>query len=192
MPTPAAPDRSLSRERLVTFAFAAAELLVEIAPDASITWAAGAFPARFGEPAEGFVGRKLSLPDRAGRSWRPGAHADDRRAVRPRGAGLAAAERCRRHALCPRRPDPAGAAAAAVRDARAGAGARRRRHAEAPQPASLFAKEVEARLRGKQAGALALLDVTGWPAATDDASQQQRDALRDAVGDALGQRGWAG
>jgi len=56
----AAPDRSMSRDRLVAFAFAAAELLVELAQDSSITWAAGAFQTRFGEPAERFVGRKLS------------------------------------------------------------------------------------------------------------------------------------
>jgi EAL domain-containing protein (putative c-di-GMP-specific phosphodiesterase class I) len=50
----------LSRDRLLAFAFAPAELLVALGPDATIAWAAGAFPARFGAPAEQFLGRKLS------------------------------------------------------------------------------------------------------------------------------------
>ncbi|MDE2580618.1 MAG: EAL domain-containing protein [Rhodospirillales bacterium] len=59
----------LSRDRLLAFAFAPAELLVALAPDATIAWAAGAFPARFGAPAERFVGaaidRLIAAPDRA-------------------------------------------------------------------------------------------------------------------------------
>lgn len=184
MPTPAAPDRSLSRERLVTFAFAAAELLVEIAPDASITWAAGAFPARFGEAAEGFVGRQLAS------LIAPADHG-------ALGRTLMTAALCGHVApVLLRLSDAAGTPCALA--ALILPGPQRRlcvtlgpvpgpppTGMEAPQPASLFAKEVEVRLRGKHAGALALLDVTGWPAEKDDASQQQRDALREAVGDAL-------
>jgi EAL domain-containing protein (putative c-di-GMP-specific phosphodiesterase class I) len=184
MADPAVLDRSAPRERMITFAFAAAELLVEIAPDASITWAAGAFPARFGEPAERFVGRKLST------LIAPADHD-------------ALARTLMSAALCGHVPpvtlrlhDPAGTPCALA--ALILPGAQRRLcvtlgpvpvappgSADGPQPASLFAKEVEARLRSKQAGRLALLDVQGWPAAADDATGQRRGALRDAVGEAL-------
>ncbi|MBU8542396.1 MULTISPECIES: EAL domain-containing protein [Roseomonadaceae] len=44
------------RERFVAFAFAAADLLVEVAQDGRIGFAAGAFRARLGKPPESFVG----------------------------------------------------------------------------------------------------------------------------------------
>jgi len=50
----------LSRERLLAFAFAPADLLVALAPDLTIAWAAGAFPARFGAPAEAMLGRPVA------------------------------------------------------------------------------------------------------------------------------------
>ncbi|MGA3399804.1 MAG: EAL domain-containing protein [Acetobacteraceae bacterium] len=184
MPEPAVLDRSLSRERLLTFAFAAAELLVEIGPDSSITWAAGAFPARFGEPAERFVGRPLSSLIAPA----------DRDAL---GRTLMNAALCGHVPPVLLRLSDAGGTPCALA-ALILPGVQRRlcvtlgpvpvappASAAVPQPASVFAKELEARLRGKQPGALALLDVKGWPAATDDASQQQRGALRDAVGEAL-------
>ena len=59
----------LSRDRLLAFAFAPAELLVAMEPDGTVAWAAGAFPARFGAPADTFIGRPLvrliAEPDRA-------------------------------------------------------------------------------------------------------------------------------
>ncbi len=178
-------DRSLTRERMVTFAFAAAELLVEVGTDASITWAAGAFPARFGEPAERFLGRKLSTLIAP----------SDRDAL---GRTLIAATMC---GYVPpvmlRLNDAAGTPCALA--ALIMPGQQRRlcvtlgpapiappAHADGVQPASLFAREVEARLRDKRAVRLALLDIKGWPSATDDAGRQQRSALRDAVGEALG------
>src|SRR6476620_10012958 len=57
-PTPS--SRSASRDRLLAFAFAGSELLVEIEPNATITWAAGAFQSRFGQSADSFVGSKVS------------------------------------------------------------------------------------------------------------------------------------
>ena len=180
----AVPDRSLSRERLVTFAFAAAELLVEIAQDASITWAAGAFPARFGEPAERFVGRKLSSliapadRDALGRTLMHAALCGHVPPVMLR-LSDAAGTPCALAALI--LPGTAARLCVTLGPVPVAPPAK----AERLQPASLFAREVEARLRDKQAAGLALLDIKGWPAATDDASQQQRSALRDAVGDAL-------
>lgn len=179
------PGRSISRDRLLSFAFAAAELLVEVAPDAGITWAAGAFQARFGEPAEGFVGRKLSNLIAA---------ADHPALDRT----LTTATLCGHvPPVMLRLNDAAGTPCALA--ALILPGPQRRlcvtlgpmpvappAKADGVQPASLFAKAAEARLRDKQAARLALLDVKGWPAATDDASQQQRSALRDAVGEALG------
>ena len=47
----------LSRDRLLAFAFAPAELLAALGPDHAIAWAAGAYPARFGCPAEAMLGR---------------------------------------------------------------------------------------------------------------------------------------
>ena len=185
MPDIAAPDRSLSRERLVTFAFAAAELLVEIAPDASITWAAGAFPARFGEPAERFVGRKLSSliapadHDALGRTLINAALCGHVPPVMLR-LSDAAGTPCALAALI--LPGPQRRLCVTLGPVPVAPPA----NADGLQPASLFAKEVEARLHGKHAGRLALLDIKGWPAATDDAGDQQRSALRDAVGDALG------
>lgn len=46
-------------DRFVTFAFAAAELLVETDAEGRITFAEGAFPARFGRPAGSFLGRPV-------------------------------------------------------------------------------------------------------------------------------------
>ncbi len=184
MPDPAVLDRSLSRERLVTFAFAAAELLVEIAPDASIAWAAGAFLARFGEPAERFVGRKLSTliapadHDALGRTLITATMCGHVPPVMLR-LNDAAGTPCvlaalilpgQQRGLCV----TLGPAPIAPPE-----------HADGVQPASLFSREVAARLRDKRAARLALLDVKGWPAATDDAGQQRRSALRGAVGEAL-------
>ena len=48
-----------SRDRFVVFAFAAAELLVETDLQGSITFAEGAFRARFGRPAQEFLGKPV-------------------------------------------------------------------------------------------------------------------------------------
>jgi len=49
-----------SRDRFVVFAFAAAELLVETDLQGSITFAEGAFRARFGRPAQDFLGQPVT------------------------------------------------------------------------------------------------------------------------------------
>lgn len=178
------PDRSLSRERLATFAFAAAELLIEVTQDASITWAAGAFPARFGAPAERFVGRKLNTliapadRDALGRALMHAALCGHVPPVTLRLSDAAETPCALAALMLPGTQQRLCVTLGPVSVAPPVA-------AERLQPASLFARELEARVRGKQAAGLALLDVKGWPAATDDASQQQRSALRDAVGDAL-------
>ena len=185
MPHAAAPDRSISRDRLLAFAFAAAELLVEIAEDASITWAAGAFLARFGEPAERFVGRKLSSliapadHDALGRTLLNTALSGHMPPVMLR-LNDAGGTPCALATLLlpglPRRVCVTLGPVPVAPPAKAGD----------LQPAALFAQEVEAQLRGKLAANLGLLDIKGWPATTDAASDRQRNALRDAVGEALG------
>ncbi len=66
MPEPASPDgmhlrRADHGERFVAFAFAAADLVVEMDPETGcVTYAAGAFPARFGRSAETFVGAPVA------------------------------------------------------------------------------------------------------------------------------------
>ena len=59
-------DQADRHERYVTFALAAAELLVEIRPDGTITYAAGSFEQRFGQPPDTFLGaplRRLLAPE---------------------------------------------------------------------------------------------------------------------------------
>ena len=175
----------MSRDRLVAFAFAAAELLVEIAQDASITWAAGAFQTRFGEPAERFVGRKLSSliapadHDALGRTLLNAALSGHMPPVTLR-LSDAAGTPCAlaalimpglQHRLCVTLgPVPV------APPAKAGG----------VQPASLFAREVEAHLHDRQPARLELLDIRGWPATMNASGDRQRSALRDAVADALG------
>ena len=57
------------RERFLTFALTAADMLLEVSPEGRIEFAAGAFQSRLGEPPEAWlgrsVGRVVGLPDRA-------------------------------------------------------------------------------------------------------------------------------
>ena len=53
------PQAVSAADRFLTFAFAAAELLVETDADGRITFAEGAFPARFGCPGRSFLGRPV-------------------------------------------------------------------------------------------------------------------------------------
>ena len=62
--------RVTDRERFLTFALAAAEILLEVSPDGRILFAAGALQSRLGAPAEAWVGRPvrdiLARADRQG------------------------------------------------------------------------------------------------------------------------------
>ena len=57
------------RERFLTFALTAADMLLEVSPEGRIEFAAGAFQSRLGEPPEAWLGRPVEsvvvLPDRA-------------------------------------------------------------------------------------------------------------------------------
>ncbi len=65
-----AARRVSDRERFLTFALAAAEILVEVDPDGDILFAAGALQSRFGHDPDEWVGRPVralvALSDRAG------------------------------------------------------------------------------------------------------------------------------
>ena len=56
---PARLPRAEQRDRFLTFAFAAADLLVETGPHATITFAAGAFRHHLGDAPEAFIGRPV-------------------------------------------------------------------------------------------------------------------------------------
>jgi EAL domain-containing protein (putative c-di-GMP-specific phosphodiesterase class I) len=176
--------RPISRDRLAAFAFAAADLLVEIAPDSTITWAAGAFPARFGEAAERFVGRNLdsliASPDHDALA-RTLVSASLRGHTPPVTLRLndAGATPCALAVLNlpgPRRrlcvtlgPVPVAPPASGP----------------ALQPAELFAKEVESRLRSPQPGDLGLLDIQGLPPRTDANGDARHSAVHEAIGEVL-------
>lgn len=49
-----------ARERLLAFAFAASDLLVEVDRDQRVTFAAGAFQSRLGRPGESYLGQPVS------------------------------------------------------------------------------------------------------------------------------------
>jgi len=175
--------RAASRERLLAFAFATADLLMEIGPSGTITWAAGAFKSHFGQSAESIVGRRLAsliaasdhdvlartlinatvrghtppvvlrLNDKAQTSYALGAMMLPN--TYPR--------------LCVTLgPVPASPSA----------------KPEGVLPAASFAREAEARLRVGQVSVLGLLDLKGSDMTTFSAAE--RDALRDEIGAALG------
>ena len=71
MASPAPLQRALlDRERFLVFALTAADLLVEITPKGRITFAAGAFERRLGEPPGAWMGRPVT--DLVAPSSRPG------------------------------------------------------------------------------------------------------------------------
>jgi len=66
----AQPRRVTDRERFLTFALAAAEILLEVSAEGRILFAAGALQSRLGAPAERWVGRPVR--DILARGDRPG------------------------------------------------------------------------------------------------------------------------
>lgn len=185
MSKPVESGRPASRDRLLAFAFASAELLVEIEPNGTITWAAGAFPSHFGQPADSFVGSTLvsliAPADREalartliGVALRGHAspvilHLNDT-AVRP----------CAFAAL--KLPGPCPRVCVTLGPLPAPPPAK----SDGVQPALMFVREAEAQFRTKQATVLGLLDVKGWAEATANLDGRERNTLRDEIGEALG------
>jgi hypothetical protein len=181
----APPGRSAPRDRLLAFAFAGADLLIETAPDATITWAAGAFNVRFGRPAESFIGCNLAS------LIAPADHEALARTlvgVTLRGhtspvvlhLNDTAASPCALAAL--KLPGPHPRLCVTLSPLPASPPAK----SDGVQPGPVFAREAEARLRTRQATVLGLLDVKGWAEATASLNGSERGTLREEIGEALG------
>jgi EAL domain-containing protein (putative c-di-GMP-specific phosphodiesterase class I) len=184
MPNSATLTRTPVRDRLLAFAFAGADLLIETGAHEIITWAAGAFVSRFGVPADAFLGRRLAD------LIAPGDHA----ALSGVLAGVVA--RGRMAPVVLHLADPANSACSLA--ALALPGDRSRICVTlgpvpipAPPPrvalhsAAAFARETETRLRAGQAGSLGLLDVTGWAEASATLTGEERQMLRGEIGKVL-------
>jgi len=190
MPDIPAPASS-KRDRFLTFAFAAADMLVETGPDATIGWAAGAFASRFGAPAESFVGQPVeSLIAPADRSAL--AHALALSALHGRLAPLilrlndTRETRCALGALAlPGQPGQLCLTFSAV--------------PVEPMPIagnltdrSSLASEAEACLRAGLPRTLGLVDIAGWAASNTALSGAERKALRADIMEALAELGGPG
>ena len=175
--------RSASRERLLAFAFATSDLLMEIGPGGMITWAAGAFKSHFGQSAESIVGCRLAsliAPSDHNALARTLINATVRGHTPPvvlrlndqaqtsyaLGAMMLPNTYPRLCVTLGPVPTPPSA------------------KPESVLPAASFAHEAEARLRAGQVTVLGLLDLKGSDATTF--STADRDALRDEIGVALG------
>jgi EAL domain-containing protein (putative c-di-GMP-specific phosphodiesterase class I) len=180
-PPPSRPD---TRERLLAFAFAASDLLVEVDESGTITFAAGAFPSRFGHPAAQAIGmpveRLIAPEDRA--AMQAGlAHLALRGRLRPVALRLADRER----------------SACAFAGLATGSEGLRFCLTFGPLPAPLpetgqrgsgtegFGRMVEARLRDAAAGGaparLALLEVEGLAEVSVMLGRESREALLDRI-----------
>jgi EAL domain-containing protein (putative c-di-GMP-specific phosphodiesterase class I) len=188
-PQTAGPD---PRNRLLGFAFASADLLIEARPDATITWTAGAFRARFGQDPEAFIGCALS-----GLIAATDQDALDVTLAEARERGRAAPVTLHLN-------DAAGTPFAVAMLALPGREPRLcvtigplpaptppRRPAQ-PVPASGFRRTLEEQFRAGQDNTLGLLDVGDWNAATRELTTEERAALRVRIEHSLGETGGAG
>jgi len=172
------------RDRFLNFAFANADMLVEVAADTQISWAAGAFASRFGRNAESFL--RQPVEDLVAPADRPAlAHAlamaalhgrlapvilrmNDARETRCVLGGLAVPDKAGRLCLTfgavPVEPmTPAGPA----------------------QDRQSLLTQAEASLRAGQNRALGLLDVADWADANAGLSSADRAALRQDIATTL-------
>jgi EAL domain-containing protein (putative c-di-GMP-specific phosphodiesterase class I) len=191
-PPPARPD---TRERLLAFAFAPSDLLVEVDEDGLITFAAGAFPSRFGRaPAEtlGTPVERLVAPE-------------DRAALQAGLAHLALKGRLRPVALrlADRELSPTAFAGLAI-----GGEAMRYCLTFGPLPASLpdtgrrgtdsegFGRIVEARLYDAASGGnparLALLEVEGLAEVSVMLGRESRETLLNRISSTIARSAPAG
>ena len=175
-----AQPAQLHRDRFLNFAFAGADLLIEMGPDASIAWAAGAFTSRFGRHAESFLNQPVeALIAPADRT--AFAHALATAALHGRLIPLilrlndARQTPCTLGALAV--PGQAGRLCLAI-----GAVAQ----APVPMPSvapgrGALASQAEAGLRAGLARSLNLLDIDGWGGMSAQYSTPERAALRQDI-----------
>jgi EAL domain-containing protein (putative c-di-GMP-specific phosphodiesterase class I) len=190
MPTPPPIDevhvrRADTNERFVAFAFAGAELLAEIDLNGTLTYAAGAFRSRFGQPPDAFVGRTvrslvaavdhealdaaLLLLTERGRLAPMMVRMNDAERTRLALAGIAVPSQGRPVRLClsfARPPAPVSG----------GFGA---------SSAAGFARATEARLRAGTATDISLLEIAGAGAVTLLESEAIGQAIDRLVPDAV-------
>lgn len=184
----ATPRATPHRDRFLNFAFAAADLLVEIGPDTTIDWAAGAFASRFGRQADSFL--RQPVEGMVTPADRPAlAHALALATLHGRLSPLilrlndAQQTRCALGALAV--PDRAGRLCLTF-------GAVPTEHAPPPSLApdrSVLACQAEAELRTGQKRALSLLDVDGWAEMNAHLSAAERTALRQEIARTLAEQG---
>lgn len=176
------------RDRFLNFAFASADLLVEVGPDSTIDWAAGAFASRFGRQAESFLrqpvealvtpadrpalAHALALVALRGRLAPMILRLNDPQQTRCAVGGLATPGKTGRYCLTfgavpvePLAPPTL-----------------------APDGATL-ASQAEAGLRSGQAQALSLLDVGNWAEENAQLSPAERLALRQEIARTLVEQG---
>jgi EAL domain-containing protein (putative c-di-GMP-specific phosphodiesterase class I) len=172
-PAPPGP----SRDRFLAFAFAAADLLVEATADGTIVFADGAFNARFGRPAAGFVGGGLNAlvaaEDQAAVSLAVSTARQHGRAS-PLLVRLADAEGSRMSLSVLAMHDGARFFATFSRPAL--------RATPALEAAGRFQEVAEARLRAAgRGGTLGFVEVQGWAEASRARSPREQQALETEV-----------
>ena len=182
------PNVASHRDRFLNFAFAAADLLVEVGPDTTIDWAARAFTSRFGrqadsflrQPVEGMVApadrpalaRALALATLHGRLSPLILRLNDAQQTRCALGALAVPDRAGRLCLT--------------------FGTVPTEHVPPPSLApdrSTLACQAEAELRTGQKRALSLLDVDGWAEMNAHLSAAERAALRQDIARTLAAQG---
>ena len=181
----ALPRGPSQKDRFLAFAFAASDLLVEVAADGTIGFAAGAFNARFGRAPEQYIGRPLrslfAAADRPalGLSLHTAAirgrcnpvvlRLADAGATPMVISGLALPSApgrlCFTAGRLPSLPDPITAASVTV---------------------GPFAHLAEGRLQDSEAGALGMLELVGWTEAQANLPAEAQIALQAEIVEVLG------
>ncbi len=176
------------RDRFLNFAFASADLLVEVGADTTINWAAGAFASRFGrqadsflrQPVEGLVApadrpalaHGLAMMALHGRLPPIILRLNDAQQTRCAMGGLAAPGRegryCVTFGAVPTEPMTPSSAAS---------------------DRETLASQAEAGLRTGQKQALSLLDVDDWAEASAHLTTAERAALRQDIARTLAAQG---
>jgi EAL domain-containing protein (putative c-di-GMP-specific phosphodiesterase class I) len=179
------------RDRFLTFAFAAADLLVEASGDGTIVFAAGAFRARFGSTPERFIGRHvhnlfaasdhpaldlaLSITAMRGRSAPLVLRLADTAATAMVVSGMAlgddSGQLCLTIGRLPGLPAPS--------------------PDDAPRPLQ-FARAAEMRLRQGDAGAIGLLELEGWAETRNALPAETQRLLQAEITEVLARLGGPG
>jgi EAL domain-containing protein (putative c-di-GMP-specific phosphodiesterase class I) len=184
----------LKANRLLGFAFASADLLIEIAPAGEIAFALGASEALSGEPETKLVGR----------AWRDFVDPDDRRTLAMLIEGLQPGQRAGPVVLrlaAPQRavsltaltlPQNAGAISCALTQARFDPSLAGRRLPDRAAFESLTCDLLEAARGSGKELELSMLELTGLAAARQEGSKAARDELEAQVAALVRAQAWGG